>query len=226
MLILFDCDGVLVDSEVLATRELQRYLEDLSFPTAFEVENHDRFTGLSLRDIRTSLETQAGRSLPEDFERELRRRDVKAFQRDLRPINGVRDTLSALDLPRCVASSGSQEKIRHSLALTGLIDYFGTHLFSAHDQQVHQGKPAPDLFLHAAKSMGFKPNRCLVIEDSVAGVRAGIAAGMHTIGFAGGSHCNTDHPARLRHAGAHDVAMNMSTVTAIIDRIANDLDAS
>ena len=84
MLILFDCDGVLVDSEVLATRELQRYLEDLSFPTAFEVENHDRFTGLSLRDIRTSLETQAGRSLPEDFERELRRRDMKAFQRDLR----------------------------------------------------------------------------------------------------------------------------------------------
>ena len=226
MLILFDCDGVLVDSEVLATRELQRYLEDLSFPTAFEVENHDRFTGLSLRDIRTSIENEAGRSLPEDFERELRRRDMKAFQRDLRPINGVRDTLSALDLPRCVASSGSQEKIRHSLALTGLIDYFGTHLFSAHDQQVHQGKPAPDLFLHAAKSMGFPPNSCLVIEDSVAGVRAGVAAGMRTIGFTGGSHCSPDHPARLRHAGAHDVAKKMSAVTAIIERIANDPDTA
>ena len=226
MLILFDCDGVLVDSEVLATRELQRYLEDLSFPTAFEVENHDRFTGLSLRDIRTSLETQAGRSLPENFERELRRRDMKAFQRDLRPINGVRDTLSDLDLPRCVASSGSQEKIRHSLTITGLIQYFDPNLFSARDQQVRRGKPAPDLFLHAAKSMGFQPNRCLVIEDSVAGVRAGIAAGMHTIGFTGGSHCNTNHPARLRNAGAHEVATNMSTVTEIIDGVANDLEAS
>ena len=226
MLILFDCDGVLVDSEVLATRELQRYLEDLCFPADFDLTNHDRFTGFSLRDVRTSLESQAGRPLPEDFERELRRRDLDAFQRDLRAIDGVRDTLSALDFPRCVASSGSQEKVRHSLTLTGLIDYFGTHLFSADDHQVNRGKPAPDLFLHAAKSMGFKPNRCLVIEDSVAGVRAGIAAGMHTIGFAGGSHCNTDHPARLRHAGAHDVAMNMSTVTAIIDGIANDLDAS
>ena len=226
MLILFDCDGVLVDSEVLATRELQRYLEDLCFPADFDLTNHDRFTGFSLRDVRTSLESQAGRPLPEDFERELRRRDLDAFQRDLRAIDGVRDTLSTLDFPRCVASSGSQEKVRHSLTLTGLIDYFGTHLFSAYDHQVNRGKPAPDLFLHAAKSMGFQPNHCLVIEDSVAGVRAGVAAGMRTIGFTGGSHCSTDHPARLRHAGAHDVAMNMSTVTAIIDGIANDLDAS
>ena len=226
MLILFDCDGVLVDSEVLATRELQRYLEDLSFPTGLVQKNQDNFTGLSLLDIRKFIETQAGRTLPEDFERELRRRDVEAFHRDLCAIDGVRDTLSTLDLARCVASSGSQEKIRHSLTITGLIQYFDPNLFSARDQQVRRGKPAPDLFLHAAKSMGFQPNRCLVIEDSVAGVRAGIAAGMHTIGFTGGSHCNTNHPARLRNAGAHEVATNMSTVTEIIDGVANDLEAS
>ena len=226
MLILFDCDGVLVDSEVLATRELQRYLEDLSFPTGLVQKNHDNFTGLSLLDIRKFIETQAGRDLPEDFERELRRRDVEAFHRDLRAIDGVHDTLSTLDFSRCVASSGSQEKIRHSLTITGLIQYFDPNLFSAQDEQVRRGKPAPDLFLHAAKSMGFQPNRCLVIEDSVAGVRAGIAAGMHTIGFTGGSHCNTNHPARLRDAGAHEVATNMSTVTEIIDGVANDLEAS
>ncbi len=221
MLILFDCDGVLVDSEVLASRELQRYLEELSFPANFNLEDHDRFTGFSLRDIRTLLETESGRSLPKDFEHELRRRDMRAFQRDLRAIIGVRDTLSALEVPRCVASSGSHEKIRHSLTLTGLIDLFAPYLFSAQDPSVRRGKPAPDLFLHAARSMGFKPNQCLVVEDSIAGVRAGVAAGMHTIGFAGGSHCSADHPARLRDAGAHDVARNMSTVTAIIDRIAN-----
>ena len=117
MLILFDCDGVLVDSEVLATRELQRYLEDLSFPTGLVQKNQDNFTGLSLLDIRKFIETQAGRTLPEDFERELRRRDVEAFHRDLRAIDGVRDTLSTLDLARCVASSGSQEKIRHSAVM-------------------------------------------------------------------------------------------------------------
>ena len=226
MLILFDCDGVLVDSEVLATRELQRYLEDLSFPTGLVQKNQDNFTGLSLLDIRKFIETQAGRILPDDFERELRRRDVEAFHRDLRAIDGVRDTLSTLDFARCVASSGSQEKIRHSLTITGLIQYFDPNLFSAQDQQVRRGKPAPDLFLHAAKSMGFQPNRCLVIEDSVAGVRAGIAAGMHTIGFTGGSHCNANHPARLRNAGALEVATNMSTLTKIIEGVANDLKAS
>ena len=209
MLTLFDCDGVLVDSEIIAARVLRRYLEDIHFPIVVTEDDHDRFLGFTLTKVRTTLEQEAGHPLPQDFETALRSRDMIAFERDLMPIAGVREAAEALPGALCVASSGAPEKIRSSLKLTGLFDLFAPHLFSAKDPAVANGKPAPDLFLHAAARMGYDPKDCIVIEDSVAGVRAGVAARMRTIGFIGGSHCGPNHAETLRTAGAVAILSDM-----------------
>lgn len=202
MLIIFDCDGVLVDSELIASRELAAYLTDLGRPTQAE-ECRQSFTGLSLHSVSVKIATEWGVTLPSDFVAQLRTRDRAAFERDLKPVPGIFQALEKLDLkgiPYCVASSGTPEKIRHSLTVTGLLKRFDNHLFSA--SQVVNGKPAPDLFLFAAQSMGFNPAACMVIEDSVAGVQGAKAAGMRVLGFTGASHCGPGYAATLSQADA------------------------
>lgn len=206
-LIIFDCDGVLVDSELIASRVLSETLAPLGIALT-PAQCRARFTGISLSAVRTILEDETGISLPRDFEETLRRRDIEAFTRELRPIRGIGDALRACPYPKCVASSGSLEKIRHSLTLTGLIDQFQEHLFSA--QQVAHGKPAPDLFLFACETMSAIPGRTVVIEDSIAGVRAAGAAGMRVLGFTGGAHIAPGDDDRLRNAGACDVFSDMT----------------
>lgn len=210
MFVIFDCDGVLVDSELIASRELAAYLTDLGRPTTGQ-ECRDNFTGLSLQSVAGKVKQSWGVTLPDDFVTDLRRRDVHAFERDLTAVPGVSDVLDALDaagVRYCVASSGTPEKIHHSLNLTKLLDRFDGHLFSA--TQVGHGKPAPDLFLHAAASMGVAPKTCTVIEDSPAGVTAGKAAGMRVLGFTGGSHCGPGYSSGLKQADA--VCANMPAV--------------
>lgn len=216
MLTIFDCDGVLVDSEPIAQRVLERYLRDLDYPWIVTAAEHGRFVGLSLDSVRATLEQETGRALPTDFIAELRRRDIAAFETELRAIPAVAETVSQLSGPRCVASSGSPEKIRNSLTLTGLLDLFDPYLFSVQDPGVAHGKPAPDLFEHAARAMGWAARDCLVIEDSLAGVQAGVAAGMRVFGFTGGGHCPAGHDKVLRAAGAEAVFSQMTALPALI----------
>ena len=217
MLVIFDCDGVLVDSESLAAGELQRYLKDIAFPAQIAEGSHEQFLGLTLTKIRKSLEAEANCRLPIDFEDELRRRDKIVFTQHLQPVPGIFETLTSLEVSKCVASSGSQDKIRNSLSLTGLLDSFAPYLFSADDPGIERGKPAPDLFENAAMKMGFSPNQCIVVEDSIAGVTAGVAAGMYTIGFTGGSHCGIGHAQKLRLAGAHKTIPHMTSLPQVVN---------
>ena len=216
MLIIFDCDGVLVDSEPIAARVLERYLRELDYPLIVRAEDHDRFLGYTLAKMVAELESATGVPLPANFIDELRRRDQAAFTTELRPIDGITAALARLPQARCIASSGPYEKIRRSLALTGRTDLFEPHIFSAHDPNVARGKPAPDLFRHAAGTMGFAPGDCLVIEDSVAGVEAGVAAGMRVFGFSGGGHCRSGHDETLRVAGAMTVFSDMEALPALV----------
>lgn len=216
MLIIFDCDGVLVDSEPLANQVLAEYLSELGLPhTAAECQA--RYVGRSIPSIMVDIETESGLALPADFHAELWRRDRVAFAGRLQAINGVAaqlDALATAGRPRCVASSSAPERIRNSLTVTGLIGYFDAHLFSA--LEVEHGKPAPDLFLHAAGRMGFQPAACVVIEDSVAGITAGRRAGMRVLGFTGGGHCDAGHGARLADAGADAVFGDMAALAELL----------
>ncbi len=182
-LVIFDCDGVLVDSERLSIRVDAIYLERLGWPMA-EAEIIERFVGRSDADMRAEIEQHIGGPIPADVDEEFDRLYREMFAAELAPVDGIREALDAIPIPRCVASSGDREKIRRNLALAGLTDYFGDRIFSA--TEVARGKPAPDLFLLAAERLGAEPSRCAVVEDSVVGVDAALAAGMHAFAYAGG----------------------------------------
>ena len=181
-LVIFDCDGVLVDSERLSVRIESELLGELGWPLSPD-EVRERFLGRSDAYMLGEIERELGRPVPEWDERYRLRRD-EVFATDLRPVEGVGAALDALAIATCVASSGTHPKIRRSLELTGLAPYFGERIFSATD--VDHGKPAPDLFLLAASGCGAEPRRCVVVEDSPVGVAAASAAGMRSLGYAGG----------------------------------------
>lgn len=214
-LIIFDCDGVLVDSEPLAAAALAAELADAGIETTAQ-ECLDHFTGLSMESVIACIEDRWRRRLPATFRERLKERDYDAFRRHLRPIPGVEALLSSLTTPKCVASSGSLEKLEVTLTATGLMTHFAPNVFSA--EQVARGKPAPDLFLYAAERMGASPDRCFVVEDSIAGVTAARAAGMDVIGYAGGGHANGGYGERLRAAGAEQVVSTMERLAAELTR--------
>jgi HAD superfamily hydrolase (TIGR01509 family) len=180
-LVIFDCDGVLVDSERLAVRTEAAILGDLGWPLT-EAEIIERFVGRTAIHMHQAIEAQLGR--PVDWDAEFEARYDEIFRRELVPVDGIVDVLDQLAVPNCVASSGTHERMDFTLGLTGLLDRFRGRIFSA--SEVAHGKPAPDIFWHAADRMGVPPNRCAVVEDSVSGVTAGVAAGMSVFGFAGG----------------------------------------
>ncbi|MGO4387231.1 HAD family hydrolase [Microvirga sp. 2YAF29] len=209
MLLIFDCDGVLVDSEPLACQVDVDVLGDLGLHyTADEIAR--QFVGKSMKDMIARIEVDHGRALPSDFAERINRALFARFETDLKPIAGVREAILSLPHPRCVASSSVPERIALSLRVTGLADLFG-NIFSA--TQVARGKPAPDLFLFASERMGAHPDDCLVIEDSPAGVQAAVAAGMRVIGFTGGGHCGPGHAGTLRQAGASVVIERMAELS-------------
>jgi beta-phosphoglucomutase-like phosphatase (HAD superfamily) len=198
-LIIFDCDGVLVDSEVISCRAHAETLTRHGYPiTADEVLN--RFLGVSDREARLMIENEISRKLPNDFESQVKQATLQFYADDLRAISYVGEAIAAIGLPKCVASSGTPEKIRHGLTCAGLYDQLAPHIFSA--SEVKRGKPAPDLFLFAAEQMRAAPAQCLVIEDSIPGVTGAVAAGMTVLGFHGCSHCPPGHGGTLRAAGA------------------------
>jgi HAD superfamily hydrolase (TIGR01509 family) len=198
-LVIFDCDGVLVDSEVISCRAHSQTLTRHGYPITPEGVLK-RFLGVSDREARQIVETETGRKLPDDFELQVKQATLQFYAGDLEAISYVGETIAALNLPTCVASSGTPEKIHHGLTCAGLYDLLAPNIFSA--SQVKRGKPAPDLFLFAAERMAAAPERCLVIEDSIPGITGARAAGMTVLGFHGGSHCQPGHAETLRAAGA------------------------
>jgi HAD superfamily hydrolase (TIGR01509 family) len=213
MLLIFDCDGTLVDSELIALEVLSEMMGELGTPMSVAA-CLDAFMGKHNDDIVLEIERLIGRALPPGEGLRMRERMVARMRTELQPVAGAAAVLATLDGPRCVASSSDPARIALSLELTGLSRFFGTHIFSA--TQVKHGKPAPDLFLLAAKTMGFAPGTCVVIEDSVAGVEAGVRAGMAVVGFAGASHVDAAHAARLEAAGAGVVIDAMADLPAAI----------
>jgi HAD superfamily hydrolase (TIGR01509 family) len=206
-LIIFDCDGVLVDSEVLSCRCLCEALAGCGIDVGLE-ETLDLFLGRSLDAVLEHYQG-LGRSIPRQFPAELMVKVQETFRSALCPIDGIGSVLEGLKIPHCVASSSPLDRVSLSLSLTGLAGHFGDRLYTA--QMVDRGKPAPDLFLYAARRMQADPSRTLVIEDSVSGVRAAKAAGMTVWGFVGGSHYRSrDGRASLRDAGADRVFARMA----------------
>ncbi|WP_371498726.1 HAD family hydrolase [Kitasatospora sp. NBC_00374] len=185
-LILFDCDGVLVDSEPIAVRTHVALGAEYGWPLS-EAEVIEEFVGRSTASIGEKIRGRLGAAVAEAWDERFRELHREAVDAALPAVDGIVEALDALDergLPYCVASSGSHEKMRHTLGRTGLYERFAGRIFSA--TEVARGKPAPDLFLHAAQRLGVAPVRCAVVEDSAPGVQAARAAGMGSFGYAGG----------------------------------------
>ena len=183
--VIFDCDGVLIDSEVLSARTLISALSAQGIAVDFDYFCVN-FLGRSFPTVAEDIRRTFDIALPEGFEAAYRADLLTAFETELARTPGIGAVLEAMTLPYCVATSSSPERAMRSLSVTGLDRYFGPRIYTA--SQVARGKPAPDLFLHAATQMGADPRRCLVIEDSLPGLQAGRAAGMHVLRYTGGAH--------------------------------------
>lgn len=213
-LVIFDCDGVLVDSEVLFNRIAAEEFTANGYPIDTE-SCIARFTGLSTPSMLAVVEAESGLAMPEDFGERCRARANTLFDSELQAIAGIEDVLAGHAPRRCVASSSSPTRIRRSLKSTGLYRHFeDERIFSA--AMVERGKPAPDLFLHAAATLEAAPTDCIVIEDSLPGVQAAVAAGMTVFGFTGASHIRDGHADRLRDSGVDRVFERMAELPALL----------
>lgn len=183
--IIFDCDGVLVDSELITAKVLVAMGKELGLPLDLDFVVGE-FLGKSLNAIMNYLNVLAKGQLPPDFESEYRKKTYKAFKSELQPIAGIHSVIESLEIPFCVASSGPIEKIRANLTTTGLIDKFEGRIFSCYE--IQSWKPNPDIFLHAAGNMGFRPEECAVVEDSKVGVQAALAGGFDVFLYAKKGH--------------------------------------
>lgn len=192
--IIFDCDGVLVDSEAITFSVLAELCAGLGLPLTHE-ELEENFLGKSLNSVMAFIAAHIEGEMPEDFETRFREGTFAKFKTDIQPVRGIKALLAAVQVPVCVASSGPPHKIRLNLELTGLADHFNDNIFSCYD--LEKWKPDPAVFLHAAKTMGFAPADCVVVEDSPAGVRGAVAGGFRVFGLA-----HEKNAAALRAAGA------------------------
>lgn len=207
-LIIFDCDGVLVDSEPLSLSTLADLLRRLGLAID-DQDAIDRFRGRRIAECLAEVEQQFDYRLPAGFEERFREEAAKRFVTDLQAVQGVAQALDSIYVPTCVASSAPLKKIRLTLSLTGLLDRFDGRIFSAYE--IGAWKPDPTLFMHAARVMGAPSSRTVVIEDSVVGVQAGVAAGMTVLGFAPGERMN-----ELARAGAAATFSSMDQLSKLI----------
>ena len=204
-LVIFDCDGVLVDSEIIVNRVFAETLTEAGFAISYE-EVSQKFVGLSFASCLEMIELIFGRPVPTEWLALSKEREIAALKQELQATAGIADVLKELTLPKCVASNSSPRHIDLVLGLTGLLDHFDGKLYSCH--HVDRPKPFPDVYLHAASQMGYAPENCVVIEDSVAGVKAGFAAGMRVLGYAP-SDRHFSHHESLLTAGARLVFDDM-----------------
>jgi len=207
-LVIFDCDGVLVDSELISNRVFAAVLHELGLRVTLEFM-FESFVGRSMQHCWAEVGRMLGREVPPAVREQFQQRQMAALQAEVKAVQGVEDVLDSLRVPYCVASSGSHAKMATTLGTTGLLPRFGERIFSA--TQVAHGKPAPDIFLYAAKCCGVEPRACAVIEDSAAGVAAGVAAGMTVFGY-----CAFTPMSRLRAAGAQFTFDAMAKLPALL----------
>lgn len=184
-LIIFDCDGVLVDSEPLSNQVIAEILCEIGIPMTTK-EAISLFAGGSLKRVSDFVFSKTGQALSPEYVAIYRQRSFALFREALQPIPGVREAIENIPFSKCVASNGPLQKMQLNLGITGLAGYFGEYLFSAYE--VGYWKPDPRLFLHAAEKMGFRPSDCIVIEDSIHGVRAAKSAGIKVLGFSNPAH--------------------------------------
>ncbi|MFZ6876208.1 HAD family hydrolase [Undibacterium sp. Di27W] len=209
-LIIFDCDGVLVDSERITNEVFVKMLNELGLPLKLE-DMFEQFVGHSMEQCMAKIADMLGHQPPENFLAEYRVRTRAVLESKLVVVPGIPEALAQLKLPYCVASSGDHEKMRTTLGVTGLWPQFEGRIFSVSD--VKAPKPAPDVFLHAAATMGFAPEDCVVVEDTPTGVRAAVAAGMTVLAYAALTPAQ-----RLREAGAHIIFDNMLDLPVLISK--------
>ncbi|MDQ2632167.1 MAG: HAD family phosphatase [Pseudomonadota bacterium] len=198
-LIIFDCDGVLVDSEPLAAEAYERVYEKYGM-SGVGADIIAQCIGMKQADILVKIRELTGHRFPDHAHDDIWAETKQLFTEKLAETEGLRHFLENLPTARCVASSSSLERIHHSLDITGLTRFFGEAIFSS--SMVKHGKPAPDIFLHAAEKMAAAPSRCVVIEDSPLGIEGAVAANMTAIGYTGGGHTYNGHGARLMSRGA------------------------
>ena len=207
-LVIFDCDGVLVDSEVITSRVFAAMLNELGIPATVD-EVFDKFVGRSMAQCLEEIAQLLGREVPAEFARQYHLRTALALESDLKTVPGIESALAEIRMPYCVASNGSHEKMQTTLGITDLLPKFQGKLFSV--TEVARGKPFPDVFLYAAAQSGVAPSACAVIEDTPTGVTAGVAAGMTVYGY-----CAHTPAHRLIAAGAHHTFDCMSDLPAIL----------
>ncbi len=214
-LIIFDCDGVLVDSEIIASQVQSELVSEAGYPISVEDMNV-RFAGLTWRDTLLTIEKEASIPLSASL---IDRVDAildQRLARDVRIIDGVKAVLMQLTLPHCICSNSTSARLATMLGKVGIRDHFGKHIYSARDLGPDRVKPKPDIFLHGAAQFDVDPARVLVIEDSVHGIHGARAAGMRVVGFTGGGHTYPSHADRLTDAGAETVVSRMAALPGVI----------
>lgn len=214
--IIFDFDGVIVDSEHAGNQLLAELLTELGHPTSLE-ETYDHYVGLAGQPFLDAVERRIGAPLPRDFIARRRAQGQALLDGGVREVKGARAFAQSLpaDLPRAIASSSSTRWMRGHLTHLGLADLFDPHFYSGHEH-VERGKPEPDLYLYAADRLGVPIGECVIIEDSPIGVRGALASGARVIGFCAGSHCRAGHGELLRAEGVQDIANDFNMVRQLL----------
>lgn len=214
-LIIFDCDGVLVDSEIIAAQVESRLLTEAGYPISVE-EMGERFSGMTWKNILLEVEREASIPISATLLDKSEKLLDARLARDVKVIDGVKFALSRLTTQRCICSNSSSARLDMMLTKVGLKPYFESHVYSAKDLGADRVKPKPDIFLHGAKQFAVSPDRVVVIEDSVHGITGARAAGMRVIGFTGASHSYPSHADKLTDAGAETVISRMQDLPATI----------
>jgi HAD superfamily hydrolase (TIGR01509 family) len=207
-LVIFDCDGVLVDSELITNRVFAQMLNELGIAVSLE-DMFERFVGRSMPQCLEIVTKLLGRPVPQHFVEEYMTRSATALKAELKAVPDIETVLAAMRIPYCVASSGTHEKMQTTLGITGLLPKFRGKMYSV--TEVAQSKPFPDVFLHAARQQGVMPADCAVVEDTPTGVRAGVAAGMTVFGY-----CGLTPKRRLTEAGAHHTFEHMRDLSGLL----------
>jgi beta-phosphoglucomutase-like phosphatase (HAD superfamily) len=214
--LIFDFDGVLLESEWISNQHLAQLLSALGHPTTVD-HALAHFTGLSGASFLNAIERHIGRPLPDEFHSARKIEDERALVHGLDPVTGAVDFVRSLppDLPRAIASSSTTHWIRTHLQHLGIADAFGEHVYSGHEH-VARGKPAPDIYLHAARQIGVEIDRCAIIEDSEVGATGAVKSGAPVIGLVAGRHCKDGHDERLRALGVQEIAYSFDEVAAFL----------
>lgn len=218
MLIIFDCDGVLVDSEIIASEVNLQLVKDLGMDITLD-ELSQRYSGLTAENIFAQVAEEVNRPLPEDLAERSDKMLDEALQQSLQAVAGVHAMLDAMNDAHCICSNSTTPRLTQNLKLTDLYDRFHPHIFSALEVRQNLPKPSPDVFLHAAETLGATPAESIVIEDSSHGVEGAVAAGMRVIGFVGASHSYAGHSEKLMDAGAETTVSNLSDVPATVEAL-------